>query len=95
MVFVPTILWTAQVFLVNIPSLYQTSVLNVNAATIGTVAYGLYYIALHRKLGMMVAPVLTALLYAAFKFHNSIENANKIALGIHIFSWVMQIRTLN
>jgi uncharacterized membrane protein YGL010W len=99
MVFVPAILWSAQVWLAGTPSFATwrfSDVLPVNAALVGTGIYAGYYIALHKPLGTMISPVLFGLLYAANKFH-SVTNLpfglspNQAATVLHVTSWIFQI----
>ncbi|KAJ3411256.1 hypothetical protein HDV05_002472 [Chytridiales sp. JEL 0842] len=106
MVFVPTIMWTAMVWLHNLPPLLPTwslqdSYTPFNLTFVFTCLYALYYIALSPKFGLSVSPILFFMNYSAYHFlHNDKLNAfngtlggvspNVIASGIHIASWIFQ-----
>lgn len=101
MIFVPTILWTAQVWLTATPVLYKNwaygHILPINVAFIGTTAYAGYYLALHKTIGIMATPLLFGMLYTANEFAKfpssqlGSYSPMSVAAGIHVLSWIFQI----
>jgi 2-hydroxy fatty acid dioxygenase len=99
MVFVPAIMWSCQVWLTSTPVVASWKfghLLPINSAFIGTGMYCAYYFALHKRLGVLVAPVLLGMLYSANVFHGLKElpfglGPNQAATIVHITSWIFQI----
>ncbi|KAI8897006.1 hypothetical protein BC833DRAFT_595357 [Globomyces pollinis-pini] len=96
-IFVPTILWSAQVLLTKSP-VYTTwaysNYLPVNNALICSGFYSLYYLALHRPLGLIATPVLLGCTYYANQFANlDLPYGGPLAWAgaIHLTSWFFQI----
>ncbi|KAJ3188362.1 hypothetical protein HDU85_005513 [Gaertneriomyces sp. JEL0708] len=97
-VFVPTILWTALVWLSQVDLGLGHWALDylwpLNAAFVVTAAYNLYYIALEPVAGTMYAPILFTLCHFANTFAAKDEvfnlSPNMAALLIHVTSWIFQ-----
>jgi uncharacterized membrane protein YGL010W len=80
-IFVPLILWTAQVWLSKI-SPYLNYVL--------TATYAAYYLVLNIKFGLLIMPLLTLSSFYAFQF-SLVENSLALATAAHFASWIFQI----
>ncbi|CAO3590699.1 unnamed protein product [Absidia cylindrospora] len=52
--------------------------------------YSVYYAALDPVAAALYAPILYGMCYTATQFQRFNANANKIALGLHITSWIFQ-----
>ncbi|KAJ3308118.1 Ca(2+)-dependent cysteine protease, partial [Boothiomyces sp. JEL0838] len=73
MIFVPTILATAQVWLSATPTVATWALskqLPINSAFILTAIYNLYYLSLHKQIGALMTPILWGMLFGANKFLN-------------------------
>ncbi|KAF9584178.1 hypothetical protein BGW38_007333 [Lunasporangiospora selenospora] len=73
---------------VALSKVYQ--VLPPNFSVLAMVAYTTYYTKLDKVAGLLTAPIFLGLAAHATHFQSTNPNANKIALGIHVFAWVMQ-----
>ncbi|KAI8084601.1 uncharacterized protein BX664DRAFT_337360 [Halteromyces radiatus] len=100
MIFVPTIFWTALVFgaktgpLINIgnlpTSLKFLKLMGPNLGFFIVTLYSLYYAALDPIASALYAPILYTMCYTATQFQRTNPNATKLALGLHITSWILQ-----
>ncbi|RCI05308.1 hypothetical protein CU098_013407 [Rhizopus stolonifer] len=98
MIFVPTIFWTALVFAANTGPLVNVKdtpfefllPFGPNLSFFGAVFYLTYYAILDPIAASLAAPFLLGASYTATEFLATNPNANKIALGIHIASWIFQ-----
>ncbi|ORZ15975.1 hypothetical protein BCR42DRAFT_416238 [Absidia repens] len=100
MIFVPIIFWTALVFgaktgsLVNIAALPSSfkwlKHVGPNLGFFTVTLYSGYYAALDPIAATLYAPILYGMCYTATLFQRISPNANKIALGLHITSWILQ-----
>ncbi|KAI8344432.1 hypothetical protein BC941DRAFT_447390 [Chlamydoabsidia padenii] len=100
MIFVPLIFWTALVFgagigpLLNLSflpsSLKWLKILGSNLGFFTVTIYSVYYAALDPIAATLYAPILYGMCYTATQFHMINPNATKIAIGLHITSWVLQ-----
>ncbi|KAJ9461805.1 putative endoplasmic reticulum membrane protein [Diplonema papillatum] len=81
---VPMLLWTGQVFL------SELSVAGVSATWIVTALYAIFYVALDPIVGLGLTVLLCAGAYTAIDFMHAEKNAYKIAIGVHIASWIAQ-----
>ncbi|KAJ3177807.1 hypothetical protein HK101_010189 [Irineochytrium annulatum] len=95
MVFVPTILWTAMVWISNVPDFATwaySDYLPLNATLVLATIFSSYYIALNTVIGGLMTPVLLFFVYTskAFLTTESEINPNVVAGVIHIVSWIMQ-----
>ncbi|CEP18723.1 hypothetical protein [Parasitella parasitica] len=98
MVFVPTIFWTALVFASNTGPLVTVDgtalaflkPFGPNLAFFTVVFYLTYYAILDPIAASIASPILVAMSYTATKFLETNPKANKIALAIHIISWIFQ-----
>ncbi|KAI8064416.1 hypothetical protein BC940DRAFT_306197 [Gongronella butleri] len=97
MVFVPTILWTVMVFLAKsgpvlpVPaSAKWLKAVGPNAAFLATAAFSMYYAILDPIASALYAPVLYGMVYTATQFQRTNPSANRLALGIHVVSWIFQ-----
>jgi uncharacterized membrane protein YGL010W len=93
-IFVPILIFTAQIWMHATPELYVwkfNDVLPINASVLLTMVYCLYYIRLHRTLGVILTPVLLFMSAWAFNIQKSVPNVNYITLGAHATSWFFQI----
>ncbi|KAI8825737.1 uncharacterized protein EV422DRAFT_563568 [Fimicolochytrium jonesii] len=96
-VFVPTILWTVQVWLTQTPTFGEwafTYLWPLNAAFIVTAVYNIYYIVLDPVAGTLYAPVLFGLLHYANTFAAKDQvfdvSPQIAAVAIHASSWIAQ-----
>ncbi|KAI8909005.1 hypothetical protein EDD86DRAFT_206661 [Gorgonomyces haynaldii] len=96
LIFVPLILWTAQVWFSNTPSFGSVGPLPINGNLIGTFIYAAYYISLWPLVGTMYLPILIGMSYSA----NNFNALTDLPLGLtpvaaasllHVTSWVFQI----
>ncbi|KAJ3098350.1 hypothetical protein HDU96_011131 [Phlyctochytrium bullatum] len=94
---VPIILWTALVWLHNAPSIQVEGwplekELPLNIATLLTVIYSGYYIALHPVIGGLMTPIMILLCHTAKLFLDTkMEvNPNVVAAILHTISWIAQ-----
>jgi len=70
--------------------IFENSI-KVNFSMLVGLAYTLYFIALEPIAGLLYSPILLTLTVSAAKFYNSDPNTHfNIALGLHVFSWIMQ-----
>ncbi|CAO3697166.1 unnamed protein product [Rhizopus stolonifer] len=94
MVFVPTIFWTALVLGANTGSLIQAnpivSLFEPNLSFFVVLGYLAYYAILDPIAASLSSPILLSMCYTATQFLKSNPNANKIAITIHIISWIFQ-----
>ncbi|KAI8987676.1 hypothetical protein BDF20DRAFT_282099 [Mycotypha africana] len=98
MIFVPTILWTALVLvsntgpLINVDGTVFSSLkpFGPNLAFFTIVFYSIYYAILDPIAASLASPILLLMSYTATKFLQTTPNANRIALYIHIASWIFQ-----
>ncbi|CAO3674952.1 unnamed protein product [Rhizopus microsporus] len=95
MVFVPTILWTALVFFSNTGPLIKTNpIFNVfepNFAFFFIASYIVYYVILDPIAATLYTPILLYMCHSATNYYKTNPNANKIAIVIHIISWILQL----
>ncbi|TPX59922.1 hypothetical protein PhCBS80983_g02111 [Powellomyces hirtus] len=96
-VFVPTILWSAQVWLTQTGAITDWSLSYLwplNLAFILTVMYNVYYIILDPIAGTLYAPVLFGLCHYANVFAAKDQvfglSPQMAATAIHLSSWIMQ-----
>ncbi|KAI8919299.1 hypothetical protein DFJ77DRAFT_453745 [Powellomyces hirtus] len=96
-VFVPTILWSAQVWLTQTGAIADWSLSYLwplNLAFILTVMYNVYYIILDPIAGTLYAPVLFGLCHYANVFAAKDQvfglSPQMAATAIHLSSWIMQ-----
>ncbi|KAI1315290.1 hypothetical protein EDD11_001022 [Mortierella claussenii] len=61
-----------------------------NASLLTMASYVAYYIRLDKVAGLLTAPLFLGLARHATHFQQTNPNADKIALGIHIASWIAQ-----
>ncbi|KAI8331888.1 hypothetical protein BC941DRAFT_437837 [Chlamydoabsidia padenii] len=96
MIFVPIIFWTALVFgaktgpLVSITSLRWLKLMGPNLGFFIVTFYSIYYAILDPVAAALYAPLLYGMCYTATQFQKTNPHANKIALALHIASWIMQ-----
>ncbi|KAI7875738.1 uncharacterized protein EV154DRAFT_526436 [Mucor mucedo] len=98
MVFVPTIFWTALVFAANTGPFVDVtgtpfsflSGFGPNLSFVTVLGYLTYYAILDPIAAAIATPILLAMSYTATSFLNNNPNANKIAISIHIVSWIFQ-----
>ncbi|KAI8350866.1 hypothetical protein BD560DRAFT_427343 [Blakeslea trispora] len=104
MVFVPLIFWTAAVFMANTgplvdlrnTSLEFLSVFGPNLSFFVALFFIIYYAILDpiaataKSQQSLASPLLLGAVYSATQFLINHPNANKIALWIHITSWIFQ-----
>ncbi|KAI9282763.1 hypothetical protein BY458DRAFT_428475 [Sporodiniella umbellata] len=94
MVFVPTIFWSALVMSAKSgPLLFSKPILSLfetNLPFFVVLGYLGYYAILDPVAAALISPILATMQYTATDFYKKNANANKIALGIHIVSWIFQ-----
>ena len=66
-------------------------IVNFNGASILATFYTSYYLILHLKLGIRMYFILYFMQITSYYFHLYVEDAWKIAILLHIFSWMLQI----
>ena len=64
-------------------------IVNFNGASVMATIYTSYYIILNLKLGIMMYFILYLMQITSYYFYLHVENAWKIAILIHIFSWIL------
>ncbi|CAO3683544.1 unnamed protein product [Umbelopsis ramanniana] len=97
---VPIIFWTALVFASNTGPLLDVSALpsslqwlklfGPDLGFFAAVFYFVYYLFLDPATALLYAPVLYGMSYYATYLHRTNPEANNIALGLHIVSWILQ-----
>lgn len=92
LVFVPLILWTVMVWCARPVPDFQVFGFHAQANWLIVAVYALYYLLLEPVAGAMIVPVLMAMAHSATVFSRSQgrQQANMIALGLHVFSWLAQ-----
>ncbi|KAG2212876.1 hypothetical protein INT46_009668 [Mucor plumbeus] len=98
MIFVPTIFWTALVFASNTGPFFNVDgtifaflkPFGPNLAFFTVIFYLTYYAILDPIAASIASPILLTMSYTSTKFLETNPNANKIALAIHIISWIFQ-----
>ena len=93
LIFVPLILWTGQVWGCFTPVISEwplEGLVGLNAAFLFTAIYIIYYISLHRVIGLLYAPILLSMLIGANRFAET-EYAAMVSMGLHVFAWVVQV----
>ncbi|KAL6075973.1 Endoplasmic reticulum membrane protein [Balamuthia mandrillaris] len=96
---VPIIMFTVLVWLQSLPPFMAVDISqgmlaygpwHVNAALGVSLAYLLFFIYLEPFASVLYAPVVLGICYASEVFAANVENANMIALGLHVLAWVAQ-----
>ncbi|CAO3617199.1 unnamed protein product [Cunninghamella echinulata] len=100
MIFVPTIFWTALVLgaktgaLINInnlpTSLRWLKTMGPNFGFFTVTFYTMYYAILDPVASTLYAPFLYLMCYTATQFQRTNPNSTKLAIGLHITSWIFQ-----
>jgi len=97
MVCVPAILITAFALgtnspaLIPLPSWLTVPNLPLNVGTLAAIGYSLFYILLEPVAGSMLVPILIGSTAYAKHLTTVVPSmTNKVAIGIHIFSWIAQ-----
>ncbi|KAI8327763.1 hypothetical protein EDC96DRAFT_531312 [Choanephora cucurbitarum] len=95
MIFVPTIFWTALVLGANTGPLIDSrntlfSIFEPNLSFFVTLFYLTYYTLLDPIAATLAAPFLLTACYTATAFLINHPEANKVAIWIHIASWIFQ-----
>ncbi|KAI9485739.1 MAG: hypothetical protein EXX96DRAFT_546297 [Benjaminiella poitrasii] len=98
MIFVPTIFWTALVFCANTGPFFNVkntlfsflAPFGPNFSFFVVAGYFLYYAILDPIAASIASPFLLTMSYTATRFLENNPNANKIAIYIHVTSWIFQ-----
>ncbi|CAO3626363.1 unnamed protein product [Cunninghamella blakesleeana] len=100
MIFVPTIFWTALVLgartgsLINVNNLPSAlkwlKTMGPNLSFFTVTFYIMYYAVLDPIASSLYTPILYYMCYTATQFQRTNPNATKIAIGLHITSWIFQ-----
>ena len=96
---IPLLVWTTTILLNFIPIVYEInsdnfliSAIKFNASSIVAILYLIYYFYLDYRLGKLWVLLFSIILYSSNLFTDSYGPlALKLAIGIHIFSWILQI----
>eukprot|EP01064_Diplonema_japonicum_P039657 TRINITY_DN9_c0_g1_i2.p1 TRINITY_DN9_c0_g1~~TRINITY_DN9_c0_g1_i2.p1 ORF type:complete len:189 (+),score=77.45 TRINITY_DN9_c0_g1_i2:29-568(+) len=85
-VFVPLILWTSMVFV----ECAELAAFGVSGSWYVAAVYTIFYVLMDPVIGITYSAILAAMAATSVMFAEQ-ENALNIAIGVHIFSWVVQV----
>jgi len=95
-IFVPLIMFTGLMFGTNTPNLtlpsdWPIADLPINLGTVTAALYSVLYILMEPVAGSLIAPLIMAgSYYGSYLTSTYGATANMYAIGVHIFSWVIQ-----